>query len=722
MMTGPGMSGMEEEIDFSSYLVDLGEQEDDAGGKPRRSENEMSRNLGLDYATINMQHDPLRTHLTNSWSDALLSGSVASVSPSPPETTYDKASTGSTSTTSTAASSVVSTSYPGYSGSWMTERGKVGCDTYSQQHSETSWKDGEVEPQSYVNHHSRSKSSSVSGIQSSLSSSTVPFSVPPLNLSFSYDFAHDPSLNPAFAITPSKMPDVSSSSGYNPNNGAWLSGNRPSQNASQVQGLSSPFQRNDKVTSTSATILGNKDVAPSSGPTSSTHRSSKSRQSSNIVDSAIPPNNRSMGPPQWAQMNSASPSISQLPTSHPGKPYARPAVHENSNNTLLVGTAPIPSMSASAKLQKRPSKRKSASTSHSSLFASLPTTSSSIPPSRLQPLSISPVSSYVLPSPGYLYRDPVLGLISPMSSTSEQFSPLPIHSVNASAAASPSQQDPLSAAPTTSRETVPSSTNVPSPLDPHNFHDYGLDSLAISLETQHRPIQATNTPESASTYMQPVDFDKAVALAGIGGKWFNWASQQQSEAHSPTSSILSSLLTDEASLFPTPSMNSTSATSPKSNVKSEDSNREITSNLQNPNDWPDINGQSPETMAANDPLATQLWRLYAKAKAGLPSGARMENITWRMMSLKLNKQKAAAEKAAEVPIPTAFDESSTLTSSPSVAPIPAETTEQGRGRKGRSPSISVSPKELYEIISMARPRNVADDSLVQRGPCRYGLA
>ncbi|KAI9316475.1 hypothetical protein BX666DRAFT_246435 [Dichotomocladium elegans] len=40
-----------------------------------------------------------------------------------------------------------------------------------------------------------------------------------------------------------------------------------------------------------------------------------------------------------------------------------------------------------------------------------------------------------------------------------------------------------------------------------------------------------------------------------------------------------------------------------------------------------------------DPLATQVWRLYTKAKDTLPNASRMENLTWRMMAMTLNKNK-----------------------------------------------------------------------------------
>lgn len=47
----------------------------------------------------------------------------------------------------------------------------------------------------------------------------------------------------------------------------------------------------------------------------------------------------------------------------------------------------------------------------------------------------------------------------------------------------------------------------------------------------------------------------------------------------------------------------------------------------------------PETMAKQDPLATQVWKMYARSKATQPYAQRMENITWRMMALALKKRK-----------------------------------------------------------------------------------
>lgn len=49
-------------------------------------------------------------------------------------------------------------------------------------------------------------------------------------------------------------------------------------------------------------------------------------------------------------------------------------------------------------------------------------------------------------------------------------------------------------------------------------------------------------------------------------------------------------------------------------------------------------------MAKEDPLGTQIWRLYSKNRAQLPNAERMENLTWRMMSMNLRRRKELERK------------------------------------------------------------------------------
>lgn len=45
--------------------------------------------------------------------------------------------------------------------------------------------------------------------------------------------------------------------------------------------------------------------------------------------------------------------------------------------------------------------------------------------------------------------------------------------------------------------------------------------------------------------------------------------------------------------------------------------------------------------ASQDPIAAQVWRMYAKQKSELPNAARMENLTWRMMAMTMRKEAEA---------------------------------------------------------------------------------
>ncbi|KAH7108140.1 hypothetical protein BKA62DRAFT_681211 [Auriculariales sp. MPI-PUGE-AT-0066] len=47
-------------------------------------------------------------------------------------------------------------------------------------------------------------------------------------------------------------------------------------------------------------------------------------------------------------------------------------------------------------------------------------------------------------------------------------------------------------------------------------------------------------------------------------------------------------------------------------------------------------------LAREDPLATQVWKMYARTKASLPHAQRMENLTWRMMAMALKKRQRAS--------------------------------------------------------------------------------
>jgi len=55
------------------------------------------------------------------------------------------------------------------------------------------------------------------------------------------------------------------------------------------------------------------------------------------------------------------------------------------------------------------------------------------------------------------------------------------------------------------------------------------------------------------------------------------------------------------------------------------------------NDAGSPTAESPEQLQKNDPLGTQIWKLYSRAKTQLPNAERMENLTWRMMAMNMRR-------------------------------------------------------------------------------------
>lgn len=54
--------------------------------------------------------------------------------------------------------------------------------------------------------------------------------------------------------------------------------------------------------------------------------------------------------------------------------------------------------------------------------------------------------------------------------------------------------------------------------------------------------------------------------------------------------------------------------------------------------------RSVDRMQQDDPLATQVWKFFARTKQQLPSQHRMENLTWRMMALSMRRYKEEQEE------------------------------------------------------------------------------
>lgn len=68
-------------------------------------------------------------------------------------------------------------------------------------------------------------------------------------------------------------------------------------------------------------------------------------------------------------------------------------------------------------------------------------------------------------------------------------------------------------------------------------------------------------------------------------------------------------------------------------------------------DWDDHDNAStaldnPDELQKQDPLGTQIWKLYSRTKSRLPNQERMENLTWRMMAMNLRRREQQMQAQA----------------------------------------------------------------------------
>lgn len=84
-----------------------------------------------------------------------------------------------------------------------------------------------------------------------------------------------------------------------------------------------------------------------------------------------------------------------------------------------------------------------------------------------------------------------------------------------------------------------------------------------------------------------------------------------------------------------------------------------------------------------DPLSAQVWKTYTKAKGGLPNGARMENLTWRMMHLKLKVADGSSSKPPVTASNAAEEVAAVEAAEEADQPGEMAGEEVERGRRGR---------------------------------------
>ena len=65
------------------------------------------------------------------------------------------------------------------------------------------------------------------------------------------------------------------------------------------------------------------------------------------------------------------------------------------------------------------------------------------------------------------------------------------------------------------------------------------------------------------------------------------------------------------------------------------------------NDASAVSPEAPTELQKNDPLGTQIWKLYSRAKTQLPNAERMSNLTWRMMALNMRRAEEQRNRGYE---------------------------------------------------------------------------
>ncbi|KAI1794173.1 hypothetical protein LXA43DRAFT_971422 [Ganoderma leucocontextum] len=167
-------------------------------------------------------------------------------------------------------------------------------------------------------------------------------------------------------------------------------------------------------------------------------------------------------------------------------------------------------------------------------------------------------------------------------------------------------------------------TSTTAPSSSSSYSDASLFSLNQMPHPRHSSISESLVTSSSPTALSLRDSGKSTAPTSFS---------------SPKGRVLSDLFSDP--LFPLrPPAMEKSGPQPFASPKVSGS--------------PDLQSvdlaaadADPEKLAREDPLATQVWKMYARQKATLPHAQRMENLTWRMMALALKKKKEDEEREKE---------------------------------------------------------------------------
>ncbi|KIY53113.1 hypothetical protein FISHEDRAFT_55459 [Fistulina hepatica ATCC 64428] len=125
--------------------------------------------------------------------------------------------------------------------------------------------------------------------------------------------------------------------------------------------------------------------------------------------------------------------------------------------------------------------------------------------------------------------------------------------------------------------------------------------------------------------------------------------------------------------------------------------------------------EDPEKLKKSDPLATQIWKMYARTKATLPHAQRMENLTWRMMALALKKKKDEDDFATcpKTATPTDLASTGAAEGSSSVSAKAEPVSTPARSDPAPPEEIAPGPRgrRLVKIVGFdgANPDNINEE-------------
>ncbi len=114
--------------------------------------------------------------------------------------------------------------------------------------------------------------------------------------------------------------------------------------------------------------------------------------------------------------------------------------------------------------------------------------------------------------------------------------------------------------------------------------------------------------------------------------------------------------------------------------------------------------EPPDELAKRDPLATQIWKAYAKARGQMPNGPRMENLTWRLMHMTLKKTdgvKPAASGSAMTPVAEEGEDGT--------QPVEETVNDLDRGREDRGRGRAAKGKAKVVGFDAESPQGQLDE-------------